>query len=242
MADRNSPPRPLPISLPEGLIEGLKAIARDKGSSLDEFVREVCAASDEPNVWEQVYARWRQQNPGKAEELDLHCGEPPMHLDLAHLLHFLKQNPLDDTARLVLADWLEENGDIDGRARAQLIRLQLRLNREPMMAARRPLEAEIESLRLRHLHYWLGDFVGVPGVVGGVFERGLLRLRIRPAIVPEGLARLPTLPDWAWVDGLICDTRWPLGDVTVALMTSPTLAGLRYLNFEEGDPAPGAIG
>ena len=39
-----------------------------------------------------------------------------MHPDLAALLAYVRAEPDDDLIRLVLADWLEENGDADGRA------------------------------------------------------------------------------------------------------------------------------
>jgi uncharacterized protein (TIGR02996 family) len=36
-----------------------------------------------------------------------------------------KENPRDDPPRLILADWLDENGDEIDRARAEFIRIQL---------------------------------------------------------------------------------------------------------------------
>ena len=37
------------------------------------------------------------------------------------LLGDIKDNPDDDTPRLVYADWLEERGDTDGARRAELL-------------------------------------------------------------------------------------------------------------------------
>src|SRR5262245_56805489 len=44
--------------------------------------------------------------------------------DLASLLSACKETPDDDAPRLVLADWLEEHGDEEGRARAEFVRVQ----------------------------------------------------------------------------------------------------------------------
>ena len=50
-----------------------------------------------------------------------------MSLETAFLAAILER-PEDDFPRLVYADWLDENGD---PARAEFIRLQLQLAREP---------------------------------------------------------------------------------------------------------------
>src|SRR5262245_40708979 len=48
-----------------------------------------------------------------------------MRRELLALLNACKQNPDDEAARGVLADWLEEHGDEDDRRRAEFIRLEL---------------------------------------------------------------------------------------------------------------------
>ena len=58
------------------------------------------------------------------------------------LLQAIHDNPADDTARLVLADWLEENGQPE---RAELLRLTLVLIRAPR-AADRPAEERLRAL------------------------------------------------------------------------------------------------
>ena len=45
--------------------------------------------------------------------------------ELVRLLAACKDEPLSDEPRLVVADWLEEHGDVD---RAEFVRLQLRNN------------------------------------------------------------------------------------------------------------------
>jgi uncharacterized protein (TIGR02996 family) len=46
------------------------------------------------------------------------------------LLQEIIDNPADDAARLIYADWLEENGDVDDQRRAEFIRAQMRLDGE----------------------------------------------------------------------------------------------------------------
>src|SRR5262245_59429136 len=54
--------------------------------------------------------------------------KPPRN-ELLALLRAAKRQPDDDAPRLVLADWLQEHGDDEDRARAEYIRLDLRLAR-----------------------------------------------------------------------------------------------------------------
>src|SRR5262245_1119832 len=164
-----------------------------------------------------------------------------MHPDLASLLLYAKQYPDDDTARLIVADWLEENGDQDGRERARYLRLQLEHAAEPRNSDRRArLDEETRALRLRHLHYWLGPFADVPGVAGGEFERGLLRLVLTGEVLSYGLERLASLPEWGWVDGVIHHGEWK-GRFPKELVASPILAGLRHLFFLNADLSDGGV-
>src|SRR6476620_9589292 len=114
-----------------------------------------------------------------------------MHPDLALLLRYAKAHPDEDTARLVLADWLEENGDFHECARARLIRLEV----EPSRGASRTLHPDAKTLSRQHLRSWLGGFAAIPGVVSGVCRRGLLRLQVEPAVLGE-LDHLTQISDW----------------------------------------------
>jgi uncharacterized protein (TIGR02996 family) len=68
-----------------------------------------------------------------AKEQDMARTKPPSrssHDDQrAALCAGVKESPEDDSPRLVLADWLEENGDEDDRAHAELIRVQCEILR-----------------------------------------------------------------------------------------------------------------
>jgi uncharacterized protein (TIGR02996 family) len=71
-------------------------------------------------------------------------------------------NPDDDTPRLVYADWLDENGDDNDRARARFIRLQCDANRHEMGSARREsLERDAWQLRSQHGQEWGSTLDGV---------------------------------------------------------------------------------
>ncbi|QJX00453.1 TIGR02996 domain-containing protein [Frigoriglobus tundricola] len=62
--------------------------------------------------------------------------------------------PEDDTPRLVFADWLDERGTDDDRARAALIRAQCRLEYQPIGRERRTLEREVKALLKANAGRW----------------------------------------------------------------------------------------
>ena len=66
-------------------------------------------------------------------------------------------NPDDDTPRLVFADWLDERGTDDDRARAALIRAQCRLEYLPPGRARRTLEGEAKAILKANAKRWTHD-------------------------------------------------------------------------------------
>ncbi len=84
--------------------------------------------------------------------------------DLLALLAGCRAAPADDTPRLILADWLDENADSAGvpadeaRARAQFIRVQVELARPTYDTARiMQLRADEARLLTEHAARWLGD-------------------------------------------------------------------------------------
>ena len=89
----------------------------------------------------------------------------PLSPDLLALLAGCRAAPADDTPRLVLADWLDENADTaglsgpdDARNRAALIRIQVELGRPTWDTGRisqlRAAEAQLLSANAAQ---WLGD-------------------------------------------------------------------------------------
>jgi uncharacterized protein (TIGR02996 family) len=87
-------------------------------------------------------------------------------------LQAIQEDPDDDTPRLVYADWLEEQGNPDGAARAELIRTQVELARLGDDPRRAALEGRAAALLLAHGAAWAGP---VPDWVSGwEFCRGFL--------------------------------------------------------------------
>ncbi len=63
-------------------------------------------------------------------------------------------NPSDDMARLVYADWLDEQGE----SRAEFIRIQIALVREKLQAAERfQLTDRATALYWKHHRFWNGQ-------------------------------------------------------------------------------------
>ena len=113
--------------------------------------------------------------------------------DRAALLAAIHANPDDDTARLVYADWLQENGQTD---RADFIRYQIESVRaDPFGLAARNAERRANALLDRHRTEWVqhlhGRFAEWPR-----FERGFVsRLSVEPVnFVPRAEALLVAEP------------------------------------------------
>lgn len=91
---------------------------------------------------------------------------------LAGFLHGCAAEPEDSTQRLILADWLEDNGQPD---RARFIRLQCRVaDWVPDWQERQALLAQCEAECEQHARTWLGDLENQCEHVE--FVRGLARV------------------------------------------------------------------
>ncbi len=90
-------------------------------------------------------------------------------------------HPDDDAPRLVYADWLEDQDDPAGRARADFIRVQYALAELPPGDLRRvPLEQRQRDLLLAHEAEWTAGLRDL-GVASWEFRRGFVeRIRIHP--------------------------------------------------------------
>jgi uncharacterized protein (TIGR02996 family) len=87
-------------------------------------------------------------------------------------LEAILENPDDDTARLVYADWLEEHGD---SARAEFIRVQCRMGRLPRWHREWPLLSWRQSVLLaRYEHVWRSELPDIDDVQWGAFKRGFV--------------------------------------------------------------------
>jgi uncharacterized protein (TIGR02996 family) len=120
-------------------------------------------------------------------------------VDLESLLRAAFAAPEDDTARLVLADYLEENDQPD---RAALIRVQCELARLPAKDAKRTELAQQEAKLLTAVHKQIGK---IPVGYKGDFVRGFLRLAVSYSKIKkaDGLpAQFVQLFRDGWVEAL----------------------------------------
>ena len=81
--------------------------------------------------------------------------------ELRSLLQGCKDAPDDDVPRQVLADWLEDQGDVD---RAEFVRRSLRLAAGEVPLGDEAVSiAHLHELYVRNAQRWLGDLQGAPG-------------------------------------------------------------------------------
>jgi uncharacterized protein (TIGR02996 family) len=91
----------------------------------------------------------------------------------AAFLGAIRDEPDDDTPRLIFADWLEEHGGAAERARAAFVRAQCALARLPADDPGRPaLEDEARSLLAAHEAEWAAPLAGV--AADWEFRRGFV--------------------------------------------------------------------
>ncbi len=113
--------------------------------------------------------------------------------------------PDDDTPRLVYADWLDERGSADDRARAALVRAQCRLEHLPPGRPRAKLAAEARAVLKKHARAWTQALTDAKLGTDWTFRRGFI----------DGGAMSPT-------------TFVRRGDELFAL--APTLRAVRFVN------------
>jgi uncharacterized protein (TIGR02996 family) len=151
------------------------------------------------------------------------------------LLREAKQLPHDDGPRLVLADWLQENGpDEDSRALGEFLYLQCRLAATPEgdRPRRHAWWQREEELRNQHLDAWLGPWSDwfqrhEAERMARWFDRGLLWLHLRGARWLDELGDDPVA--WTWVEGLRLSALTP-GELD-SLLTFPCLEHLGVLDL-----------
>ena len=95
------------------------------------------------------------------------------HPHLLSLLRLAKEAPHDDGPRLVLADWLEDQGD---HPRAEFVRLQCRLASQPS----HEVADRCDRLLSQHGGAWLGSLWRW-GLSALRWHRGLLSVRLHDA-------------------------------------------------------------
>lgn len=175
----------------------------------------------------------------------------PPRPELIALLDAVKDNPDEDTPRLVLADWLDEYGDRFDTERATFIRTQIAKPRANLVGT--------GEERKEFLTRWLGPLVEVAGTRDKriTFSRGLPSLRIHgwrfvkpdvpPLLAGEPFAfvervivtgakgtempKIADMPEVRHVSGLGAYTCTFNARNAEKFFASPNLAGLRTLDF-----------
>jgi uncharacterized protein (TIGR02996 family) len=91
-------------------------------------------------------------------------------------IRMISDNPDDDVPRLVYADWLEESGEELNMARAEFIRLDIRMHRlPPGDDERRELREKDWALMMPHAQAWWNELPKIEGLTWGWFERGFVK-------------------------------------------------------------------
>src|SRR5262249_33377177 len=122
----------------------------------------------------------------------------PPRPEVRAFLEDVREHPDDDTPRLVLADWLQDQPGEAERARGEFIRLQCLLARPGV--APRAWRARQRQLLGRYAGAWLGPLADL--VDGWRFERGLLHLAVRGhRCFARELQELVFTETFAWVEG-----------------------------------------
>lgn len=148
--------------------------------------------------------------------------------------HALQQDPNDDITRLVYADSLEDRGDEESCARAELIRVQVELAAPAPLtrwAADRAEElvARQDALLARWERVWLGDWAEV--LDGWTFRRGLVE-----AVSADATLFLEHAPEWfaEWPTLSVAKLTRAAGHLG-ELASFPWLAHLRGLDLSDND-------
>jgi uncharacterized protein (TIGR02996 family) len=107
----------------------------------------------------------------------------------------IRDDPDDDLPRLVLGDWLADQGD----PRGEFIQLDVHLATLPEGAERREMEERRRRLLAAHATGWLGPLLDFASEFR--WERGMLHIRARGERIRNGRAVLGDAA-FDWVEGL----------------------------------------
>jgi uncharacterized protein (TIGR02996 family) len=151
------------------------------------------------------------------------------------LLAEVKSNPDDDTPRLVLADWLQDQGD----PRGELLALDLERHRLPRDDPRGEILWQRERELLgRHAFEWLGPLIDLAS--HWTFQRGFLRIEARAGrFLTPALDELAKSDLFAWVEQLRL-TDLDLPDLR-RLARSPVLGVLSCLDLSDNRISSGGL-
>jgi uncharacterized protein (TIGR02996 family) len=161
---------------------------------------------------------------------------------MSHLSGFLQailDDPEDDSARLIFADWLEEQDDPALALRGAFIRLQCRLAAwVPDLEERTRLQEQQRQMLEAHRAEWLGPLADYCGDVR--FERGLPRITMaaRRFAAPRFGMLAGELLREAWVEQVRVGGR---GLQLAVAVTAPALAEVVNLDLGGSELGNGGV-
>jgi uncharacterized protein (TIGR02996 family) len=153
---------------------------------------------------------------------------------MSHLSGFLQailEDPADDSARLIFADWLEEQDGPALAVRGEFFRVQCRLAAwEPDLERRTQFQKRQTELLEAHRVEWLGPLARNCSYVR--FERGLPRVTLAAKVVavPRFAAVAAELLRLAWVERVRLSG---VGREVTAAALSPALAEVIDLDLSD---------
>jgi uncharacterized protein (TIGR02996 family) len=142
----------------------------------------------------------------------------------------IKENPDDDTPRLIFADWLQERGDAAASARGEFLRLNVLRHRlspdDPHHDALKRREAEIVK---QYQWEWLGPLADA---ACWTYRRGMIQLTARAAkILTTEIAGWARSDAALWIDHLALTNVVVAHKHVIQLACSPLLDHLNRLDL-----------
>jgi uncharacterized protein (TIGR02996 family) len=160
----------------------------------------------------------------------------PIDPGVRAFFHTIKENPDDDTPRLIFADWLQERDNASYAARGEFLRLNVMRHRlSPDNPTYDLLKRREGELFTEHRWTWLGPLVDA--AKSWKFERGMIQItaQAEKLITPEMRAWAQT-PAALWIDSLKLRDflLLPHVDKLDELAKSPLLAEINCLDLRAG--------
>lgn len=153
----------------------------------------------------------------------------PLDPQVRSFFHAIKENPDDDTPRLIFADWLQEHGNAADAARGEYLRLSVLRHRlspdDPSYDLMKRREGELFR---EHCWAWLGPLVDAAKT--WTFERGMIQVVAEPERITK-----PEVRVWArtsaalWIDSLAI-SQFARGRI-IDLAFSPPLEHINRLDL-----------
>jgi uncharacterized protein (TIGR02996 family) len=141
----------------------------------------------------------------------------PIDPQVLSFFHAIKENPDDDTSRLIFADWLQEHGNAADAARGEFLRLSVLRHRlspdEPTYGLLKRREGELFT---EHRWTWLGPLVDAARKWS--FERGMIQITAQAEKLLTS-----EMKAWVWTSAAL----W-IDDLTLSELAHNQILRLAY--------------